>query len=48
MVFPKNILTLTHNNGAKILFSPLDALRRVSCNMDAIEVACAEAWQESR
>lgn len=48
MVFPKNTLTLTHNSGAKILFSPLDALRKVSCNMDAIKVACAEAWQESR
>ncbi|CAH0721608.1 unnamed protein product, partial [Brenthis ino] len=48
MVFPKNTLILAHKSGAKIFFNPLDALRGVSCNMDAIEVACAEAWQESR
>ncbi|CAG5056004.1 unnamed protein product [Parnassius apollo] len=48
MVFPKNILRLSHESGAKITFNPLDALKRVSSSVEAIEVACAEAWQESR
>lgn len=48
MVFPKNILELTHNSGAKINFNPLDALKCVSSTVEAIEVSCAEAWQEAR
>ncbi|KAJ2950617.1 hypothetical protein O0L34_g8872 [Tuta absoluta] len=48
MVFPKNTLSLTHSSGNKINFNPLDALRLVACTVDAIEVSCAEAWQESR
>lgn len=48
MVFPKNILSLSHKHGSRIHFEPLDALRRVSCRTEAIEVACAEAWQEAR
>ncbi|XP_013134811.1 PREDICTED: TIP41-like protein [Papilio polytes] len=48
MVFPKNILTLSHASGACINFNPLDALKRVSSRVEAIEVACAEAWLESR
>lgn len=48
MVFPKNILELTHKSGAKISFNPLDALKCVSGTVDAIEVSCAEAWQEAR
>ncbi|CAH2240277.1 jg10518 [Pararge aegeria aegeria] len=48
MVFPKNVLRLEHTNGALIQFNPLDALRRVSSRLDAIEVSCAEAWLESR
>ncbi|CAK1578489.1 unnamed protein product [Parnassius mnemosyne] len=48
MVFPKNILRLSHESGATINFNPLDALKRVSSRVEAIEVACAEAWQESR
>ncbi|CAG4941045.1 unnamed protein product [Colias eurytheme] len=48
MVFPKNILILEHRSGATIEFNPLDALKRVSSRVEAIEVACAEAWQESR
>ncbi|KAM3968081.1 TIP41-like protein [Aphomia sociella] len=48
MVFPKNILTITHNSGGIISFNPLDALKRVANTVKAIEVACAEAWQESR
>ncbi|XP_072942249.1 TIP41-like protein [Epargyreus clarus] len=48
MVFPKNILTLAHSNGAKIQFIPLDALKHVSNKVQAIEVACSEAWLETR
>ncbi|XP_045763196.1 TIP41-like protein isoform X1 [Maniola jurtina] len=48
MVFPKNVLRLEHTSGAEIQFNPLDALRRVSSRLEAIEVSCAEAWQESR
>ncbi|KPJ01912.1 PREDICTED: TIP41-like protein [Papilio xuthus] len=48
MVFPKNILNLSHASGACINFNPLDALKRVSSRVQAIEVSCAEAWQESR
>lgn len=48
MVFPKNVLILEHSHGSKIEFNPLDALKRVSTRMEAIEVACAEAWQETR
>ncbi|VVC91619.1 TIP41-like protein [Leptidea sinapis] len=48
MVFPKNVLTLTHSCGAKIEFNALDALKFVATGVRAIEVACAEAWQESR
>ncbi|CAB3228487.1 unnamed protein product [Arctia plantaginis] len=48
MVFPKNILKLEHKNGAAISFNALDALRCVASTADAIEVSCAEAWQEAR
>lgn len=48
MVFPKNILKLEHKSGTTIQFNPLDALRSVSKKAKAIEVACAEEWQESR
>lgn len=48
MVFPKNILMLVHESGTRIHFNPLDALKCVSSRVQAIEVACAEAWQESR
>lgn len=48
MVFPKNILTLSHKDGAKIHFNPLDALKRVASTVRAIEVSCSEAWLEAR
>ncbi|XP_035431625.1 TIP41-like protein [Spodoptera frugiperda] len=48
MVFPKNILKLNHNSGAQICFNPLDSLKCVASRMEAIEVSCAEAWQEAR
>lgn len=48
MVFDKNVLTLTHANGAKIEFNALDALRSVKNCKQQLQVACAEAWKETR
>lgn len=49
MVFSKNKLTLTHKNGAKIEFNPLDALARVANQgRSSIRVACADEWKSSR
>lgn len=48
MVFPNNILHLKHKNGASLEFIALDALKRVSNGKINIELACAEAWRESR
>ncbi|XP_075972426.1 TIP41-like protein isoform X2 [Anticarsia gemmatalis] len=48
MVFPKNVLKLAHESGSAISFNPLDALKCVASTADAIEVSCAEAWQEAR
>lgn len=48
MVFFKNKLILTHKNGAKIEFNPLDALLRVGCGTSPIRVACADEWKSSR
>ncbi|XP_011315529.1 TIP41-like protein isoform X2 [Fopius arisanus] len=48
MVFPNNILYLQHKNGAKIEFNALDALKRVSNGKIHLQLACAEAWKESR
>lgn len=48
MVFSKNKLVLTHKNGAKIEFNPLDALSRVRNGKSPIQVACAEEWMSSR
>lgn len=48
MVFPNNILTLIHPAGGKIEFNTLDALKLVSNGRLPIQVACAEAWKESR
>lgn len=48
MVFAKNDLVLTHKNGAKIEFNPLDALRRVENGKSSIQVACADEWKGSR
>lgn len=48
MVFPNNILTLKHRNGAIIQFNALDALKYVSNGKINIQLACAEAWKESR
>lgn len=48
MVFSKNSLTLTHKNGAKIEFNPLDALARVKNGKSSIHVACADEWKSTR
>lgn len=48
MVFPNNVLHLKHKNGPTLEFIALDALKRVSNGKINIELACAEAWRESR
>lgn len=48
MVFPNNILTLRHKNGTTIEFNALDALKHVSNGKVTVQLACAEAWKESR
>lgn len=48
MVFHKNTLTLEHENGAKISFTPLEALKKVRNEKLDIKVSCSEEWQESR
>ncbi|EFN85153.1 TIP41-like protein [Harpegnathos saltator] len=48
MVFPNNVLTLTHQDGALLQFNALDALRHVSNGKINVQLACAEAWKESR
>lgn len=48
MVFSKNSLILTHANGAKIEFNPLDALAQVENGKSSIRVACAEEWKSTR
>lgn len=48
MVFHKNTLTVEHENGAKITFTPMEALKRVRNEKLGIKVSCSEEWQESR
>ncbi|EFN60330.1 TIP41-like protein [Camponotus floridanus] len=48
MVFPNNILTLMHQEGPFLQFNALDSLRYVSNGKINIQLACAEAWKESR
>lgn len=48
MVFPNNVLTLKHQDGALLQFNALDALRHVSNGKINVQLACAEAWKESR
>ena len=48
MVFHKNTLTIEHENGAQLSFSPIDALKRVRNERTGIKVNCSEEWQESR
>ncbi|XP_035741432.1 TIP41-like protein [Vespa mandarinia] len=48
MVFPNNVLTLKHRDGAILQFNALDALKYVSNGKINVQLACAEAWKESR
>ncbi|KAL0279099.1 UNVERIFIED_CONTAM: hypothetical protein PYX00_000721 [Menopon gallinae] len=48
MVFPCNILTLSHNSGCSIVFNALDSLERVSNGKMVVQIACSESWRESR
>lgn len=48
MVFPNNVLVLKHQDGALLEFNALDALRYVSNGKINVQLACAEAWKESR
>lgn len=48
MVFHKNTLTLEHENGAQLTFSPIEALKKVRNEKLDIKVSCSEEWQESR
>ncbi|XP_010790275.1 TIP41-like protein, partial [Notothenia coriiceps] len=48
MLFGDNILRIQHNDGYGIEFNAIDALRRVNNMEDAVKVACAQEWQESR
>ncbi|KAM0729648.1 TIP41-like protein [Formica fusca] len=48
MVFPNNVLTLTHQDGALLQFNALDSLKYVSNGKINVQLACAEAWKESR
>lgn len=48
MVFHKNTLTLEHDNGAVLTFTPIEALKKVRNEKLDIKVSCSEEWQESR
>lgn len=48
MVFHKNSLTLEHENGAAVSFTPFEALKCVRNEKLDIKVSCSEEWQESR
>lgn len=48
MVFWKNQLILTHKNGGRIEFSPMEALKRVSNGKSSVKVACSDEWKETR
>ncbi|KAG7515977.1 hypothetical protein JOB18_019746 [Solea senegalensis] len=48
MLFGDNILRIQHTDGYGIEFNAIDALKRVNNMEDAVKVACAQEWQESR
>lgn len=48
MVFPCNILKLTHDSGCKIEFNALDSLTRVSNGKMVVKIASSATWNESR
>ncbi|XP_049447554.1 TIP41-like protein isoform X1 [Epinephelus fuscoguttatus] len=48
MLFGDNLLRIQHTDGYGIEFNAFDALKRVNNMEDAVKVACAQEWQESR
>ncbi|XP_068187448.1 TIP41-like protein [Antennarius striatus] len=48
MLFGENVLRIQHASGYGIEFNATDALRRVNNMEDAVKVACAQEWLESR
>ncbi|CAN9501506.1 unnamed protein product [Ophioblennius macclurei] len=48
MLFGDNVLRIQHTDGYGIEFNAIDALKRVGTSEDAVKVACAQEWQESR
>ena len=48
MLFGDNVLRIQHKDGFGIEFNAIDALKRVNNMEDAVKVACAQEWQESR
>lgn len=48
MLFGDNVLRIQHTDGFGIEFNAIDALKRVNNMEDAIKVACAQEWQDSR
>ncbi|XP_051793660.1 TIP41-like protein isoform X4 [Acanthochromis polyacanthus] len=48
MMFGDNVLRIQHTDGYGIEFNAIDALKRVNNMEDAVKVACAQEWQESR
>lgn len=48
MLFGDNALRIQHTDGYGIEFNAIDALKRVNNMEDAVKVACAQEWQESR
>jgi len=49
MVFPENVLRLTHNKtNFAIEFSALEALKLVSTDKLSVKIACADDWIASR
>ncbi|KAF6725749.1 TIP41-like protein [Oryzias melastigma] len=48
MLFGDNVLRIQHTDGYGIEFNAIDALKRVNNMDDAVKVACAQEWQESR
>lgn len=48
MVFPNNILLLSHASGIQIEFNALEALKSVINGKLDLKVSCSESWQESR
>lgn len=48
MLFGDNVLRIQHTDGYGIEFNAIDALKRVNNMEDAVKVACAQEWLESR